>query len=381
VRIVSATAHALRIPFVEAFAHSARERSCSDSVVVRVVDDAGVEGWGEGAPRPYVTGETVDFMLRHLAESLCPRLLAVDLPPLCVPADLPAIDALIPDTPTPGVLSAGASRAALEIAVIDCALQRADRSLAALLPPVRKKVVYSGVITAGSRDKVAEHARRMKLIGLHQIKIKVGVGDDVERVRAVRDVLPNASLRVDANGAWTPDEALRTIEELAPLGIDAIEQPLPRGDIAPLGALRRQSPVPLMVDESLVTMADAEELIAARACDFFNVRISKCGGLARCRAIARRALEAGIQVQIGSQVGETAILSAAGRHLAASIDPLAFTEGSYGTLLLSEDIAAETVRFGHRGEAPLLGGAGLGIHVLEERVRRYATNTVTVPAV
>ena len=379
-RIVSATVYALRIPFVEAFAHSARERSFSDSVVVRVVDDAGFEGWGEGAPRPYVTGETVDFMLGHLVERLCPRLLAVEIPPLAGPEDLPSIDALIPEAPTPVVLSDGASRAALEIAVLDCALRRADRSLGALLPPARKKVVYSGVITAGPRDKVAEHARRMRLIGLHQIKIKVGIGDDLERVRSVRDVLPEASLRVDANGAWTPDEAARMIEALAPFGIAAVEQPLPRGELAPLCALRRRSPVPLMVDESLVTIADAEALIAAGACDLFNVRISKCGGLARSRAIARRAVAAGIQVQIGSQVGETAILSAAGRHLAASIDPLAFAEGSFGALLLSEDVSVETVRFGHRGEASLLRGTGLGIRVIEERLRKYAAKVVAVPS-
>ena len=77
-------------------------------------------------------------------------------------------------------------------------------------------------------------------------------------------------------------------------------------------------------------------------------------------------------VQVGSQVGETAILSAAGRHLAAALPAVAFVEGSYGTLLLAEDVSIETVRFGHRGEAPILSGPGLGIRVVEERLRRRA---------
>ena len=81
-------------------------------------------------------------------------------------------------------------------------------------------------------------------------------------------------------------------------------------------------------------------------------------------------------VQVGSQVGETAILSAAGRHLAATLEEVAFTEGSYGTLLLTEDVSADPVRFGHGGRAPLLGGPGLGIRVLEEKVRKYAVETV-----
>jgi len=106
------------------------------------------------------------------------------------------------------------------------------------------------------------------------------------------------------------------------------------------------------------------------------VRISKCGGLSRSLRIAGRAAAAGIGVQVGSQVGETAILSAAGRHLAAHLEQVAFVEGSYGTLLLTEDVSADPVRFGHRGEAALLSGAGLGARVLEDRLRKYARAVV-----
>jgi muconate cycloisomerase len=129
-----------------------------------------------------------------------------------------------------------------------------------------------------------------------------------------------------------------------------------------------------MVDESLVTEADAEALIEAKAADLFNIRVSKCGGLARSLAIAARASAMGIGVQVGSQVGETAILAAAGRHLAAALPEVAFVEGSFGTLLLAEDVAVESVRFGHRGEAPLLTGPGLGIRVVEERLLRRAVS-------
>ena len=134
----------------------------------------------------------------------------------------------------------------------------------------------------------------------------------------------------------------------------AVEQPLPRGPAEDLARLRRATSVPLMADESLVTLADADALIAAEAVDYFNVRVSKCGGLSRSLSIARRAAAAGIGLQVGSQVGETAILSAAGRHLAAHLPEVAFVEGSYGTLLLTEDVSVESVRFGHRGRAPVL---------------------------
>jgi muconate cycloisomerase len=135
-------------------------------------------------------------------------------------------------------------------------------------------------------------------------------------------------------------------------------------------------PIPVVVDESLVTTADADDLIEQRAVDMFNIRVSKCGGLWRSLDIAQRAFRAGIAVQVGAQVGETAILSAAGRLLASSLHDTMFVEGSYGTLLLVEDVATEEVRFGRRGEGRVLGGPGLGLSVLEDRLRKHSDASV-----
>jgi L-Ala-D/L-Glu epimerase / N-acetyl-D-glutamate racemase len=368
-KLVAATLYALRIPFVESFSHSAGERRWSDSVVVRVRDEAGTEGFGEGAPRPYVTGETVETMLDHVASQLWPALAGRDVPP----ADLDALAAFLPETRLDGAIACHASRAALELAVLDCALRRAGRPLAALLPVRRTRVTYSGVITAGPVERAVQHARQMRTIGLRDVKAKVGFDDDVARIIALRGALgPDASLRLDANGAWSFERAVEVLNAVAHVGIAAVEQPLPRGPVEDLARLRRATPLPIMADESLVTPADAEALIAAESADLFNIRISKCGGLARSLALARRAASAGLGVQVGSQVGETAILAAAGRHLAASLPTVAFTEGSFGTLLLVEDVSVESVRFGHCGEAAVLTGPGLGIRVVEERLRRRA---------
>lgn len=369
-KLVAATLYALRIPFVESFSHCAVERRWSDSVVVRVRDEAGTDGFGEGTPRPYVTGETVDAMLNHLTSELWPRVAGREVPPA---DDLEAVATFLPEIRLPGAIAPNASRAALEVAVLDCALRRARRPLATLLPPHRSRVTYSGVITAGPVARAVQHARRMRAIGLHDVKVKVGFDDDVARVTAVREALgPDASLRLDANGAWNFERAIEVLNAVTHLGIAAVEQPLPRGSVEDQARLRQATPVPIMADESLVTPADGEALIADKAVDFFNIRISKCGGLARSLAIAERAAKAGLGVQVGSQVGETAILSAAGRHLAAALPSVVFVEGSFGTLLLAEDVSVESVRFGHRGEAPLLTGPGLGIRVVEERLRRRA---------
>jgi muconate cycloisomerase len=376
-RLVGATLYALRIPFVEAFGHSASERRWSDSVVVRVRDDAGTEGFGEGTPRPYVTGETVETMLQHLGRDLWPRVAGRELPPA---GHLAGLATFVPETHVAGTLAPNAARAALELAVLDCSLRRVGRPMASVLPVRRARVTYSGVVGAGSVERAVQQARRMRAIGMRHVKLKVGFDDDVARVGAVREALgPDVSLRLDANGAWTFDRAVAVLNAVGPLGIAAVEQPLARGPVDDLARLRQATAVPVMVDESLVTEADADALIEAKAADFFNVRVSKCGGLARSLAIAARATAVGVGVQVGSQVGETAILAAAGRHLAAALPEIAFVEGSFGTLLLTEDVSVESVRFGHRGEAPLLTGPGLGIRVMEERLRRRAVAVEQLP--
>ena len=376
-KLISATVYAMRLPFVESFAHSTKERAFSDSLIIKVCDESGAEGFGEGAPRPYVTGETQATALSHIAETLWP---SVAHRPMELCAEAPGIvPEFVPDATLRGAISDGASRCAMELAILDLALRMRSASIAHILTPRVATVTYSGVISAGSIASTARMARQMKLIGMRQVKIKVGGTDDVERVRVVREIMgPSVSIRLDANGAWTFDRALSMIRRLTVFGIACVEQPIARGTCSELAMLRRYVQVPVMADESMVTIEDARRLIVTNAVDYFNIRISKCGGLARSLRIARLAQKAGVRIQVGSQVGETAILSAAGRHLAASIRKLDFVEGSYGTMLLAEDVTSDPIRFGHRGEAGVLSGAGLGVRIIEDRIRKYATEIVTL---
>jgi muconate cycloisomerase len=375
VRLVSATVYALRIPFLESVRHSLAGRTWSDSVVVRVVDDEGAEGFGEAAPRPYVTGETPAHVITHLARVLWPAVRGIAAPSLHGPADLETLEHLVPD----GAPDAGrhhAARAALELAIVEWALRRGGMSAATLLPP-RHGVVYGGVISAEAPAQAARQARWARLAGLRQVKVKVGVGDDVARVTAVRDVLDSdVTIRVDATGAWTPAVAPAAVERLARCGVASVEQPIPRGSVKALARLRSESALPLVADESVVTPDDMDALIAAGAVDAVNVRVSKCGGFARSVTMARRAIAAGLEVHVGSHVGETAILAAAGRHLAAGLEAVAHVEGSYGTLLLVEDVSNDGLRFGHGGAAPLLTGAGWGVGVRVDRLQRHAVAVV-----
>ena len=233
-KIVGATCFALRIPFVEAFGHSASVRSRSDSVVVRLTAEDGTAGYGEGLPRPYVTGETVETCVDRIANCLWPAIAdshfgALEPGPDAV-RTLDPIGRTLPDGHTDGIVAWHAARAACEMALLDVLLRCQALSLGEILRPRRAAVTYSGVITGGSIDNAVRLARVCTEYGLEAIKIKIDGDDARDRVAAVRDTVgPDVSLRVDANCAYTPDEAVTTLEALAPFDIACAEQPIPRG--------------------------------------------------------------------------------------------------------------------------------------------------------
>lgn len=377
-KITEATLFALKIPFTESFSHSLKSRTYSDSIVVRLKAADGTIGYGESVARPYVTGETVESCLEFMADEIWHKIAQVDYPePEKTISWLCEVSATIPVGKSEEVIAYNAARTGFELALLDCLLKSRKLSLADVIPPKRNSVIYSGVISASSVEKAAKHARSFKLFGLKYIKVKVTGKEDHLRLQAIRQAVgPEISLRIDGNGIYNTDSAVFVCHELAEFQIDSAEQLLPRSHPEILAQLKAKVPIPQMVDESLVTLEDAQALIAANACDFFNLRISKCGGIAQTIMLAQLAQAAGIKIQLGCQVGETAILSAAGRHLAAWLENVTFVEGSYGTLLLSEDLSKESIHFGNGGRAGLLRQPGLGVEIQEKVLSKYAYKTI-----
>jgi L-alanine-DL-glutamate epimerase-like enolase superfamily enzyme len=383
VKIVSAKIYALNIPFVESFVHNLKKRKFSDSIIVKLTTDTGLCGYGEGIARPYVTGETVIKSIKHLEQVLLPAIINKDIQP--IDASQSPTDALlsvynyIPTLDISGVIAWSASKTAVELALIDCILKDQKMSLNSVLPAKIKTVTYSGVITSGTVGKTVELAKYFKRIGFEYVKMKIGKSDDLERIAAVRDILgPLVSIRLDANEAFSADEAIKFISSVEKFNIDSIEQPIKRGEASDLAFVKSNSSIPIMADESIVTMDDAKKLIDANACDIFNLRISKCGGLYNTLAIMELSRQMNMGIQLGCLVGETAILSAAGRHLAAFLPEVKFVEGSYSTHLLVEDIAQEEIKFSSKGQAPVFAGEGLGINIKEDLLMKFAKDIIYV---
>jgi muconate cycloisomerase len=375
-RIEAMTIYQLRIPFHRAFRHALQRREESDAVIVKITDQDGRAGYGESLPRSYVTGETTESMIAWIGGELAPRLFAQPLAPGW--ETLEYLQAVMPEwtksAEAGGRIAWNAAFCAVELAILDWSLRADHCALADLLPPARYEVVYSGVISADAPKDAAALAKRMARLGIRDIKVKVGTRGDGARLEAVRQAAGDqVELRADANGAWRADQAIEQLQRLARFNLRCVEQPVAASDLTGMKRVREQSGVPLMADESLVTLDQARRLIQLGACDYFNVRLSKCGGVSGSLAIARLAAEAGIKIQVGAQVGETGILSAAGRTFAAHLPALDWAEGSFGTWLLAEDVTFENVAFGAGGRAPLLKTRGLSVTVREDVLERLAT--------
>ncbi len=386
-RLSRLTAYHVRIPLKHIVRHASHARQETDSLIVRCELDNGAIGWGEGLPRPYVTGETIDNVWSLLAESDLARQLADPFENLSQAIALAdRIKLKIADCDSPFVergCFGNAARCAIELSLLDAAARsdgvpfsRVTELLSetfAIREP-KSPVRYSAAITAMSPWQTTVRSWKIRLYGFQQTKVKVGVDgiDDAAALRRVRRILPadRIDLRIDANAAWTCENLEAKLAPLMPFGISAVEQPVPHAHVDGLSPLRGRVGVPLMLDESLCSLTDAHRAVERGTCDLFNIRLSKCGGFVPSLRLAAIAHQAGLSYQLGCQVGETGILSAAGRHFACSVGGIRYLEGSYDRHLVRERLTVQDITFGRGGLAPALSGPGLGVDVDETALRR-----------
>jgi len=348
-----------------AVSHSLASNTATANILVALQDQQGRLGYGEGVPRAYVTGEEVGESLRALEQEMAPRLLGREAAPELA---LGLVESVLgPEL----VERFPAAACALETALLDLAGQESGRPLSAWLGEAKPgPVTYSAVVPLLEPEPLARVLGQVKALGLQQVKIKVDQEFSVERVAQVRAALgAGARLRVDANGSWRAEQAVELIQAMAPYGLEAVEQPVPKEDLEGLAQVTAQVEPLVLADESLCTEAQARELIQRRAVGGFNLRLSKCGGPARVLRLLDMARQAGLACMLGCQVGELGVLSAAGRHFASIHPELLYLEGSLTRFFLPQDVIAQDLTFGPGGQAPPLSGPGLGVRVQEESLR------------
>ncbi len=264
----------------------------------------GVTGIGEAAPLPWAGTEDLHASRRALDR---------------------ARSALLDGRP-PDLASTPAASAAVELALLDLASNRAGRPLCQLLGPQPVATVGVNALLGGqTRSALADSARAAVQAGFATLKLKVGslpLAEDLARVAAVASIAGRtARLRLDANGAWGLEQAQRALDAFAAHDVELIEQPVPAGpsDVALLARLRATSQVPIAADESATSPARVGALVDAGAIDAVILKPMRLGGLRPALLCARLAQGAGVAVVVTSFLG-SAVERTAALHLAAVID-------------------------------------------------------------
>jgi L-alanine-DL-glutamate epimerase-like enolase superfamily enzyme len=289
---------------------------------VRLIDDAGVEGWGEAAPNVYYK-ESVDTVLSAL-----PRLEQVVARSRTI-GSLHDIDVL-EEWMHAELRGDASARAAVSAAAHDLLGKKEGKpvwKLFGLEPMHSPPSSYTIAIPENESDLVrrVEEAHHYPIL-----KVKLGTDRDEWIVRTVKRVAPNKLLRVDANAAWKVSQAIAMSRSLADLGVELLEQPVAANDIEGLRQVTEQSPIPVIADESCVTASDIPRL--ADAVHGINIKLSKCGGLAEARRMAHDAERADLKVMLGCMIESSLGISAL-----AQLAPLADYADLDGAALLSDD--------------------------------------------
>ena len=307
---------------------------------VRLIDDDGVEGWGEAAPNRFY-GETADTALGALAR----------LAPIVQAADPWAIE----DTEAElnrALRFNGSVKSAISAALHDLAGKKLGIPVYKMwgLDPARAPFSSFTIAIAASdaelRERIAQAAEYPVL------KIKLGTDRDEQIIRTVRDAAPDKILRVDANAAWNPKSALRMIEILRELAVEYVEQPLPPHDVDGLRFVRERSPLPVIADESCVVAADIPRLVGV--VDGINIKLSKCGSLREALRMIATARAHNMMVMAGCMI-ETSLGITAAAHFAPLLDFADFD----GAALLADDPYVGATIAGGRIQIP--SGPGLGV--------------------
>jgi len=307
---------------------------------VRLIDDDGVEGWGEAAPNRFY-GETADTALGALAR----------LKPIVEAADPWAIE----DTEAElnrALRFNGSVKSAISAALHDLAGKKLGVPVYKLwgLDPARAPLSSFTIAIAASdaelRERIGQAAEYPVL------KIKLGTDRDEQIIRTVRDAAPKKILRVDANAAWNPKHALRMIEILRELGVEYVEQPLPPHDVDGLRFVRERSSLPVIADESCVVATDIPRLVGA--VDGINIKLSKCGSLREALRMIATARSHGMLVMAGCMI-ETSLGITAAAHFAPLLDYADFD----GAALLADDPYVGATIAG--GKIRIPDGPGLGV--------------------
>lgn len=281
----------------------------AENILVRIHADNGLYGLGEGAPIWFIAGETQAIAFES-AKVFAQLLIGKD--PLDIEARLKEMDAFLSHNTT--------AKSAFDMALYDLLGKVAGLPLYQLLGGSKRELHTDLTVGIDSPEAMARAALDIQQRGFPAIKVKLGTNrsDDVARIRAIRQTVGmDITVRVDANQGWDVPTAIATLNDLAPFNIQYCEEPIRRWNNAGLKQVREHSPISITADETIFDHRDAFRLAAMGACDFFNIKLAKCGGIHNALKINAIAEAAGMKCMLGCMAETRLGLSAAAHFVSA----------------------------------------------------------------
>jgi len=377
-KIDKITVYPVNLPFSLHFSHALRKRTSVKNIIVEIVAEKGeIKGYGEGAPRSFVTGESQ----QSSAQSVC-RFVQLDH----FPWDLEDVSQLwnFIDSLNNGK-SQNAATCALETAVLDALGKSHKMNIIDYFPKefMTDKIFYGAALPLAGKETIIKLCRQIKKMKIKKLKLKMGKNlfQNKEILESVLRVFgEDYDLKVDINGVWNHTLAFSHVSLIKKYRIKVIEQPMMPNDpeLADFANFVQKAGVILMADESACSLCDAEKIAKEGYYEMINVRLSKNGGFRNSLKMIDFLRRNRISYQIGCHLGESGILSAAGRVLCLLCNDALYYDGSYDEFLLKENVTLEDVSFGPSGEADPLNGHGLGIEVSRQNLARLTEGSPTV---
>ncbi|HEY5627081.1 MAG TPA: dipeptide epimerase [Nitrospira sp.] len=283
------------IPLTDPFIVATGSRTVAENVFVRITLADGTEGYGEAAPFPEVGGESRTSCLAALAQ-LGRALLGSAADQFAVAAK--QMQALAPGQP--------AARCALETALIDAHCHAQALPMWKLWGDADLRQRETDItIPICDREKTLALAHAWYAKGFRLFKMKVGndVDEDIRRLEALHHALPEISFIGDGNQGFTVDECLTFAKGVGRFGgrVLLLEQPVVREDLDGLAAIRRKTGIPVAADESVRSLADAQQVVRSGAADYINIKIMKTG-VVEAHEIAAFTIAAGLKLMVGGMV-------------------------------------------------------------------------------
>ncbi|MBW2344337.1 MAG: hypothetical protein JRF53_10075 [Deltaproteobacteria bacterium] len=362
------------LPFSGAFSHSRSTKTSAENIVVEVIaEKGGIKGYGEGAPRPGVTGESQESAMDSLGLFIRQGSFPWELNDILQIWDF--VDGL------PEGKEHNAAICALEMALLDLLGKLQGLSIIQYFPQdfFANRVRYGAMITLEDKEKILKMCNLIKGVGINHLKMKLG--KDFQQNKTSLEVIKQVFgddyvLRIDANNAWDFNSAQKLLPLIKEYNIRFVEQPLTpdEPDVADFAKLMQDNGVTLVADELACSLSDVEIIVKEGIYKMVNVRLSKCGGFRKSLGIIDYLRKNRILFQIGCHLGEAGLLSAAGRVLCLLCRDALFYDGCYDSFLLKENITVEHVSFGQGGEAGPLDGPGLGVEINREALTRLSSD-------